>query len=99
MSTGQKEPATETRMLVMLNENFGFAGSDDDQTDHFQGGRWARPEDRNQANSVNTEALERWLVSNYSLWTLGLRLAATARQHRREYRNLPFNQSGWFSPN
>ena len=83
----------------MVNDNFGFAGSDDDQSDYRQGGRWGQPDDRNQVDSVNTEALEQWLVSNYSLWTLGLRIAAAARQYRIEYRNVPFNQSGWFSPN
>jgi len=83
----------------MVNENFGFAGSDDDQADHFMGGRWGQREDRNQVNSVNTEALERWLVSNYSLWILGLRLAAAARQYKRDYASLPYNKSGWFSPN
>jgi hypothetical protein len=86
-------------MLNMVNENFGFAGRDDNQADRLRGERWSQPDDRKQVDSVNTEALERWLVSNYSLWTLGLRLAAAARQYRREYRNLPFNQSGWFSPN
>lgn len=83
----------------MVNEDFGFAGRDDDQTGHPRGGRWSQPDDRNQVDSVNTEALERWLINNYSLWTLGLRLAAAARQYRRDYRNVPFNQNGWFSPN
>jgi hypothetical protein len=83
----------------MVNEDFGFAGSDDDQAGHFPGGRRGQPEDRNQLNSVNTEALEQWLVSNYSLWTLGLRLAAAARQYKREYQHIPFNKRGWFSPN
>lgn len=81
----------------MVNENFGFAGSDDDHMDHLKRGRWNPADDRN--DSVDTEALEHWLVSNHSLWTLGLRLAAAARQYRREYRNVPFNESGWFSPN
>jgi len=83
----------------MVNENFGFAGSDDDQMDHLQDARWDQPDRHSQVDSVNTEALERWLVSNYSLWTLGLRLAAAARQYKREYQSLPFNKSGWFSPN
>ncbi|MBL7647004.1 MAG: hypothetical protein JNK74_12530 [Candidatus Hydrogenedentes bacterium] len=80
----------------MVDENFGFAGGDDDQTDPKKGQGWSQPDDR---NTVDTEALERWLVKNRNLWFLGLRLAAAARQYKREYRNIPFNQNGWFSPN
>ena len=80
----------------MVNENFGFAGRDDDQTDPTNGQDWRQPDDR---NTVDTEALERWLVKNRNLWFLGLRLAAAARQYKREYINVPFNKNGWFSPN
>lgn len=83
----------------MVDKNFGFAGGDDDQPDHIYGESWAQPEDRNSVDSVDTEALERWLIDNRGLWTLGLRLAAAARQYKREYRYIPFNKSGWFSPN
>lgn len=83
-------------MLIMVNENFGFAGGDDDQSDPSKGQDWSQPDDR---NTVDTEALERWLVKNRNLWFLGLRLASAARQYKREYRNVPFNQNGWFSPN
>lgn len=83
----------------MVNENFGFAGSDDGQTDHLYGAGWWPPEDRKMVDSLDTEALERWVAENRGLWFLGLRLAAAARQYKREYRNIPFNQSGWFSPN
>lgn len=80
----------------MVDKNFGFAGGDDDQTDPAKGQDWSQPDDR---NTVDTEALERWLLKNRTLWFLGLRLAAAARQYKREYRYVPFNQSGWFSPN
>lgn len=83
----------------MVNENFGFAGGDDDQSDPTKGQGRSQPDDRNTVDSLDTEALERWLVKNRSLWFLGLRLAAAARQYKREYRNIPFNQNGWFSPN
>mgnify|MGYP001170199224 CR=1 FL=1 len=83
----------------MVEKNFGFAGRDDDQNDHLGGGRWHQQDDRNSVDSLDTEALERWLRENRSLWILGLRLASAARQYKQEYRHLPFNQSGWFSPN
>ena len=83
----------------MVNEYFGFAGSDDDQTDHLWGAGWAQPDDRNTVDSLGAEALEQWLTQNRSLWFLGLRLASAARQYRREYSYVPFNKSGWFSPN
>lgn len=83
----------------MVYDNFGFAGSDDDQSDHLYGGEWGQPDDRNTVDSLDTEALERWLLQNRGLWFLGLRLAAAARQYRREYRYVPFNKNGWFSPN
>ena len=83
----------------MVEENFGFAGRDDDQYKHLGGRRWNQPEDRNSVDSLDTEALEQWLKENSSLWIMGLRLASAARQYKQEYRNLPFNQRGWFSPN
>lgn len=83
----------------MVEENFGFAGRDDDQHDPISGRSWRQPEDRNSVDSLDTEALEQWLKENRSLWIMGLRLASAARQYKQEYRHLPFNQSGWFSPN
>lgn len=59
----------------------------------------AHQEDANSVDSLDNEALEAWLSNNHSLWKLGLALAKQARQFRREYAHVPFNQNGWFSPN
>lgn len=80
----------------MMHDNFGYAGSDGDRR---EGGDWRQPEQPDRIGGVDIEALEQWLIENHSLWRLGVRLAEAARQYRREYRNVPFNQSGWFSPN
>lgn len=79
-------------------EPFGFAESESDWdgpngTDRF------RPEDRSPVDSVDTDALERWVGRNQGLWKLGIHLAEVASQYRREYEYVPFNQLGWFSPN
>ena len=80
----------------MMNDNFGDAGSDGDRQD---GGDWRQPEETGRIGGVNIEALEQWLSENHGLWRLGVRLAEAARQYLREYRYVPFNHSGWFSPN
>lgn len=80
----------------MMHDNFGYAGSDGDRR---ESGEWSQPEDPGRIGGVDIEALERWLSENHSLWRLGVRLAEAARQYRKEYRHVPFNQSGWFSPN
>ena len=49
--------------------------------------------------SGSIDALEQWLEKNYRLWELGLQLAEQAQYYRREYAYIPFNNSGWFSPN
>ncbi|MDP2326310.1 MAG: hypothetical protein Q8N51_20100 [Gammaproteobacteria bacterium] len=78
----------------MRYDDFGYPGSDSDfdSLDEYV-------RDGEDAERVDTEALERWLHSNHGLWRLGLHLASVARQYRREYRHVPFNNSGWFSPN
>lgn len=76
--------------IEMRDDNSFDFGWDDEPSD------WS-------ADPVNgqrgVEALEQWLVDNYRLWELGLDLAAKARYYRREYEYIPFNDSGWFSPN
>ena len=57
------------------------------------------PRDHFSKEDLDTESLDQWLTTNYGLWRLGLDLAERARQYRREYRHVPFNQTGWFSPN
>ena len=54
---------------------------------------------QNASGSGSVYALEQWLENNHHLWQLGLQLATTAQHYRRTYRHLPFNQSGWYSPN
>lgn len=47
----------------------------------------------------SADPLEQWLEQNYTLWELGLDLAVKAQYYRREYEYLPFNKTGWYSPN
>jgi len=75
--------------------DFDDFGKDSD----FDGADEFMPEERGSVESVDTEALEKWLLDNHGLWQLGLHLASVARQYRRDYRHVPFNNTGWFSPN
>lgn len=78
-------------------EEFGYREGDFD---------WDTPADdhgfltgKRASDPVDTEALEQWVDQNQRLWDLGVYLAETARQYRREYAHVPFNDTGWFSPN
>lgn len=84
-----------TRTVTMNFDDLGKSNSESD-FDNFD--EYAS-EDRNPTDSVHTEDLERWLNQNHALWQLGLHLASVARQYRREYEYVPFNQTGWFNPN
>jgi len=71
----------------MHDESFEFGWNDEDET---RG---------NSPVSESLDALEQWLKKNHRLWQLGLSLAATAQHYRRDYQHIPFNKSGWYSPN
>jgi len=73
----------------MSSERFEFGWNDEDKSSESHHGPAPN----------NVEYLEEWLEENYHLWKLGLELAATAQYYRREYAHVPFNKSGWFSPN
>jgi hypothetical protein len=80
---------------MMDFDDFGFAWSEKNP-DPFGPGPL---DESNSVDSLDTEALESWLDRNHGLWQLGLELARQARQYRKEYEHVPFNQRGWFSPN
>ncbi|MCF6285690.1 MAG: hypothetical protein L3K26_10920 [Candidatus Hydrogenedentes bacterium] len=71
-------------------KRFGFGRND------AEGGQNV---DAPSAASGSIDALEQWLKNNHHLWELGLQLATTARHYRHTYKHIPFNQSGWYSPN
>lgn len=79
-------------------DDLGHAG-DGGAYDRSNGRRPSPREDRRTVENLDTEALEHWLQANPGLWELGLQLAIQARQYRRTYRKLPFNQIGWYCPN
>ena len=65
---------------------------------HSKGFGWDEG-DHDVPISGSMDALEAWLEKNHHLWQLGLQLAATARYYREVYQHVPFNESGWYSPN
>lgn len=82
----------------MDNDDFGFSESDFDWDTPADDNGFLR-ENRSTSDRADVEALEQWFRDNERLWELGIYLAETARQYRREYAHLPFNETGWFSPN